>query len=93
MKVLLFPIKKYPFEIFKRATPGSSQVRFKYFFHFVQVACSNCDQVESVQRGMFDIPDPFLNPRVPCDALPDINLELWKERVECTVSKINIETG
>ena len=26
MKVLLFPIKIYPFEIFARATPGSSLV-------------------------------------------------------------------
>jgi hypothetical protein len=58
-----------------------------------KLMCENCDQISSVQRGMFDIPDPFLNPRVPCDALPGINLEFWKERVACTVQDINIETG
>jgi hypothetical protein len=42
---------------------------------------------------MFDIPDPFLNPRVPCDALPGINIDHWKERVSCSVGGINIETG
>ena len=55
-----------------------------------KLMCENCDQISSVQRGMFDIPDPFLNPRVPCDALPGINLEFWKERVACTVQDINI---
>ena len=29
MKVLLFPVKIYPFEIFTRATPGSSLVIYK----------------------------------------------------------------
>ena len=38
-------------------------------------------------------PDPFLNPRINCDALPGINLELWKERITCAVSDVNIETG
>ena len=42
---------------------------------------------------MFDIPDPFLNPRVPCNALPEINLELWKERVACNVGGTTINTG
>ena len=41
----------------------------------------------------FDIPDPFLNPRVPCNALPEINLELWKERVACNVGGKTIQTG
>ena len=55
-----------------------------------KLMCDNCDQISSVQRGMFDIPDPFLNPRVPCDALPGINLEFWKERISCSVQDINI---
>ena len=29
MKVFLFPVKNYPFEIFARATPGSSLVVYK----------------------------------------------------------------
>ena len=28
-----------------------------------KVICENCDEVTNVQRAMFDIPDPFLNPR------------------------------
>ena len=55
-----------------------------------KIMCENCDQITSVQRGMFDIPDPFLNPRVPCDALPGINLEFWKERISCSVQDISI---
>ena len=58
-----------------------------------KLMCENCDQVSSVQRGMFDIPDPFLNPRVPCDALPGINLDFWKERISCSVQDINIGTS
>lgn len=58
-----------------------------------KVICDNCDQVTNVQRAMFDIPDPFLNPRVPCNALPEINLELWKERVACNVGGTTIQTG
>lgn len=33
------------------------------------------------------------NPRVPCKSLPSIDLELWKERVSCTVGSTNIEIG
>ena len=58
-----------------------------------KVICNNCDQVTNIQRAMFDIPDPFLNPRVPCNALPEINLELWKERVACNVGGTTINTG
>ena len=35
----------------------------------------------------------FRNPRVPCRSLPSIDLELWKERVSCTVGSTNIEVG
>ena len=33
------------------------------------------------------------NPRVPCKSLPSVDLELWKERVSCTVGATNIEVG
>ena len=36
---------------------------------------------------------PFLNPRVPCSALPSINLDLWKERVSCNVGNQPIDIG
>jgi peroxidase len=57
------------------------------------VVCDNCDHVVTIQRGLFDVPDPFLNPRVPCSALPSVNLDLWKERLLCTVGSTSIEIG
>ncbi|XP_042860058.1 uncharacterized protein LOC122245949 isoform X3 [Penaeus japonicus] len=58
-----------------------------------KVLCDNCDSVESEQRSAFDLPDPFLNPRVSCRDLPGVNLELWKERVSCSVGTTNIDIG
>ena len=45
--------------------------------------CETSDNMRAMQRAVFDIPDPFLNPRVNCDALPGVDLDLWKERVTC----------
>ena len=64
-----------------------------YFHEFFNLFVFLGDQVTNIQRAMFDIPDPFLNPRVPCNALPEINLELWKERVACNVGGTTINTG
>ncbi|XP_063868298.1 peroxidasin-like [Scylla paramamosain] len=47
-----------------------------------KLLCDNCDNVESEQRSVFDLPDPFLNPRLSCRDLPGVNLELWKEEHE-----------
>ncbi|XP_071514131.1 uncharacterized protein [Panulirus ornatus] len=58
-----------------------------------KLLCDNCDSVESEQRSAFDLPDPFLNPRVSCRDLPGVNLELWKERVSCGVGRTNINIG
>ncbi|KAK8737060.1 hypothetical protein OTU49_004780, partial [Cherax quadricarinatus] len=58
-----------------------------------KLLCDNCDSVESEQRSAFDLPDPFLNPRVACRDMPGVNLELWKERVSCGVGKTNINIG
>ena len=55
--------------------------------------CDNCDTVTHIQRALFDVPDPFLNPRVPCNALPELNLDLWKERVSCNVGNQPIDIG
>ena len=35
-----------------------------------KVTCDNCDQVTHIQRAMFDVPDPFLNPNHP--GMPEI---------------------
>ncbi|XP_066966367.1 uncharacterized protein [Macrobrachium rosenbergii] len=58
-----------------------------------KLLCDNCDSIGSAQRSAFDLPDPFLNPRVNCKDLPGVNLELWKERVSCTVGRTNINIG
>ena len=58
-----------------------------------KVMCDNCDTVTNIQRALFDVPDPFLNPRVPCSTLPEINLDLWKERVSCNVGNQPIDIG
>ncbi|KAA0192579.1 Heme binding peroxidase-1 [Hyalella azteca] len=58
-----------------------------------RLLCDNCETVDSEQRSGFDLPDPFLNPRVSCRDMPAMNLELWKERVSCSVGTTNIEIG
>jgi len=58
-----------------------------------KLLCDNCDAVETEQRSAFDLPDPFLNPRVSCRDLPAVNLDLWKERVSCSVGRTNIDIG
>jgi len=58
-----------------------------------KVICEAGDAVSSIQRAAFDVPDPFLNPRISCDALPGLDLGLWKERVTCKVGETSIETG
>lgn len=35
----------------------------------------------------------YRNPRVPCESLPTLDLEMWKDRVDCTVKGINIKVG
>ncbi|EFX88723.1 hypothetical protein DAPPUDRAFT_304755 [Daphnia pulex] len=58
-----------------------------------KLICDNSDGIDTTQRSAFDQSEPFLNPRVPCRSLPSIDLELWKERVSCTVGSTNIEVG
>lgn len=42
--------------------------------------CNNLDIHSDMQRAAFDLPSNFLNPRVPCNSLPDIDLSAWKEQ-------------
>ncbi|KAF8790333.1 uncharacterized protein LOC129959954 isoform X2 [Argiope bruennichi] len=58
-----------------------------------KIICDNSDSIESIQRSAFDLPDPFMNPRVSCSNLPSIDLEQWKERVSCTVGRVTIDVG
>ncbi|XP_054709398.1 uncharacterized protein LOC129219104 [Uloborus diversus] len=58
-----------------------------------RIICDNADSVDSIQRSSFDLPDPFMNPRVSCNLLPNLDLEQWKERVSCAVGKVSIDVG
>ncbi|XP_040565059.1 uncharacterized protein [Lepeophtheirus salmonis] len=58
-----------------------------------KVLCDTTDDITTIQRAIFDIPDPFLNPRISCQSLPSLDLDLWKERVMCKVGDIHIDTG
>ncbi|XP_074027554.1 uncharacterized protein isoform X2 [Leptinotarsa decemlineata] len=44
-----------------------------------KILCENMDIEGEMQRAAFDLPSNFLNPRVPCHSLPEINLNAWKE--------------
>ncbi|XP_046631027.1 peroxidase-like isoform X2 [Daphnia pulicaria] len=46
-----------------------------------RLVCDNGDHIDSAQVYVMVLPDPKLNPRVPCRSsiLPRINLELWRD--------------
>ncbi|XP_072395913.1 uncharacterized protein [Diabrotica undecimpunctata] len=44
-----------------------------------KILCDNMDIQGEMQRAAFDLPSNFLNPRVPCNAHPAININAWKE--------------
>ncbi|EFX81607.1 hypothetical protein DAPPUDRAFT_317231 [Daphnia pulex] len=46
-----------------------------------RLLCDNGDRIETAQVYAMVLPDPQINPRVPCKSsvLPRLNLELWRE--------------
>jgi len=59
-----------------------------------KVVCENCDVVGDIQRSIFDQPHEFLNPRVPCRSIADLDISHWREEVtQCRVNGINIALG
>ncbi|KAF0289714.1 Peroxidasin [Amphibalanus amphitrite] len=62
-----------------------------------RIMCQNCDQVDAVQRALFDMPQDFLNPRIPCRTMPDIDFQLWREGNngggQCNVNGVDISAG
>ncbi|KAL0279058.1 UNVERIFIED_CONTAM: hypothetical protein PYX00_000696 [Menopon gallinae] len=59
-----------------------------------KVLCENMDHPEEIQRSAFDQPSSFLNPRVPCQSIPDINLNAWKENKQgCHIHGHHISVG
>ncbi|KAK4036552.1 hypothetical protein OUZ56_028603 [Daphnia magna] len=49
-----------------------------------RIVCDNSDNIESAQVYVMVLPDPKVNPRVPCRSsiLPRINLEHWRDAGE-----------
>ncbi|KAK6624368.1 hypothetical protein RUM44_011227 [Polyplax serrata] len=59
-----------------------------------KVLCENMDHPEDIQRSAFDQPSNFLNPKVPCHSIPDVNLGAWRDVVHgCVVNGRKISVG
>ncbi|KOX68884.1 Peroxidasin [Melipona quadrifasciata] len=53
-----------------------------------KVMCENMDEHNEMQRAAFDLPSNFLNPRVPCSSMPQIDLSAWREtRHGCQITQ------
>ncbi|XP_037093816.1 peroxidasin homolog pxn-2-like [Pollicipes pollicipes] len=61
------------------------------------IMCQNCDEVDALQRALFDMPHDFLNPRIPCRSMPQMNFELWKEGNngggQCNINGVSFSRG
>ncbi|KAK4300435.1 hypothetical protein Pmani_027361 [Petrolisthes manimaculis] len=55
--------------------------------------CQNCDAVDTIQARVFDMPHHFLNERVPCNAVPRINLEHWRDTNTCIIGNQAVGLG
>ncbi|KAI1303198.1 Peroxidasin -like protein [Halotydeus destructor] len=59
-----------------------------------KIFCENSDAIDSIQRVAMDLPDPFLNPRVPCKSLPAMDLSHWSDRgSRCTINGKLVDAG
>lgn len=44
-----------------------------------KLLCSNSDDLPTIQRWALRMAHPVLNPRIPCDQLPEMDLRFWQE--------------
>ncbi|KAJ8915168.1 hypothetical protein NQ315_000420 [Exocentrus adspersus] len=59
-----------------------------------KIICDNLDDEGDMQRAAFDLPSSFLNPRVPCQSLPSINFNAWKESGHgCIIGNRQVQIG
>ncbi|XP_043527129.1 uncharacterized protein LOC122537740 [Frieseomelitta varia] len=59
-----------------------------------KVMCENMDEHNEMQRAAFDLPSNFLNPRVPCSSMPQMDLSAWREtRHGCQIGGRNVALG
>ncbi|XP_036328588.1 uncharacterized protein LOC118740935 isoform X2 [Rhagoletis pomonella] len=56
--------------------------------------CENLEIPGDMQRAALDLPSNFLNPRVPCSSMPQIDLSLWRENVQgCQIGNRHVRVG
>uniref|UniRef100_A0A182F4S5 Uncharacterized protein n=1 Tax=Anopheles albimanus TaxID=7167 RepID=A0A182F4S5_ANOAL len=60
-----------------------------------KIICENLDVTGDMQRAAFDLPSNFLNPRVPCSSMAQIDLSAWRENVVqgCQIGGKNVNVG
>ncbi|CAH1129175.1 unnamed protein product [Ceutorhynchus assimilis] len=58
--------------------------------------CDNMDVFSDIQRSAFDLPSNFLNPRVPCNSMPSIDFNAWRETSSgqgCIIGGRHVQIG
>ncbi|XP_066250383.1 uncharacterized protein [Euwallacea similis] len=62
-----------------------------------KVLCDNTDAYSDIQRSAFDLPSNFLNPRVPCNSMPTIDFNAWRESGQgqggCIIGGRHVQAG
>ncbi|CAH0563572.1 unnamed protein product [Brassicogethes aeneus] len=60
-----------------------------------KVICDNMDGPAEMQRAAFDLPSNFLNPRIPCESHPAIDLSAWREHTSngCVIGDRHVQVG
>ncbi|XP_013100427.2 uncharacterized protein LOC106082459 [Stomoxys calcitrans] len=59
-----------------------------------KITCENLEIPGDMQRAAFDLPSNFLNPRVPCHSMPQIDLSAWRENVQgCQIGSRHVRVG
>lgn len=56
-----------------------SQLREIRKISLAKILCANSDDLPTFQRWAFRLAHPVLNPRLPCDQLPEMDLRAWRE--------------
>ncbi|XP_054289704.1 uncharacterized protein LOC129004994 [Macrosteles quadrilineatus] len=57
--------------------------------------CDNLDTQGTIQKSALDQPNDFLNPRVPCQSLPTIDVNAWRENAAqgCQIAGRTVPVG
>ncbi|XP_055371006.1 heme peroxidase 2 [Condylostylus longicornis] len=59
-----------------------------------KIVCENLEIQGDMQRAAFDLPSNFLNPRVPCQSMHQIDLSAWRESQDgCEIGGRKINVG